>query len=142
MGVDVIDAGTPGLDLVSFLGGRRAAIIVDSVRDRGAPGSIHVYDKQALLEKRAQLRMGPHEPALKDTLLALEFAGQAPEQVIFVGVIPESVRTGARLSAAVQAAAPLAAEEVVRQIAALGIELSPREPKARPAIWWEAPSCV
>lgn len=135
--VEVLDAGTPGLDLVAFLSGRKLAIIVDSVRAVGAPGTVHVYDRAALMKKPPGLRVGPHEPALKDTLLALEFAGEGPADVLFVGVVPESVKTGTGLSPAVKAAAEEAAAEVARRLEEHGVPVRLRSERVEPDIWWE-----
>jgi hydrogenase maturation protease len=43
--VQVIDAGTPGYDLTAFLVGLDAAILVDAVKAKAAPGELRVYEK-------------------------------------------------------------------------------------------------
>src|SRR5512137_321328 len=73
--VEVVDAGTPGGDLVSLLHGSEAAVIVDAVRDREAPGSVKRYDRSSILEGGVPPPMSPHEPGLRAALLALEFRG-------------------------------------------------------------------
>jgi hydrogenase maturation protease len=136
----LLDAGTPGIDLGDYLAGRRHAVLVDSVRAEAPPGTLLVFGKRELLEHRAApLRQGGHDPALRDTLVTLEMAGQCPAEVVLVGVVPETTRTGAPMSEAVRAAAPGAAREVVRQLAALGHLLTPRLPALPPNFWWELP---
>jgi hydrogenase maturation protease len=43
--VTVVDAGTPGMDLIMFLENRECALIVDAVRAKGTPGEVRRYDK-------------------------------------------------------------------------------------------------
>jgi hydrogenase maturation protease len=136
-GVEVLDAGTPGYDLTAFLAGLDAAVLVDAVRARGAPGEIRTYDKAALLEKKPILAVSPHEPGVREALLNAEFMGVAPPAVRLVGVIPARTGTGIGLSEAVRAVVPEAAARVVRELAALGVELRERTPPAEPDLWWE-----
>ncbi len=135
----LVDAGTPGLDLVTFLSGRRAVVLVDSVSARAAPGTIVLYEKHEILRAPSGIRQGVHEPALRDTLQALELAREGPADVVLVGVVPENVQTRAGLSAPVQAAMARAAEEVVKQLERFGVRLARRQRAMTPAIWWEQP---
>jgi hydrogenase maturation protease len=48
--VDVIDIGTPGLDLMPWLADAERIVIVDTIKSTLVPGSIRVYDKNALLK--------------------------------------------------------------------------------------------
>ena len=139
LGADVLvrDAGTPGLDLVPMLEHRRAVVIIDSVKSEAPPGTILVYSKAEILAGRAGIRFGPHEPALRDALAALEFSGAGPREAVLVGVVPESVQTGTALSPAVRAALPRALAEVRRQLERLGVDAVPRAVASSPDVWWE-----
>src|SRR5215471_15748369 len=44
--VTVVDLGTPGLDLVAHLSGVDAVVLVDSVKNDAAPGSITLYRRE------------------------------------------------------------------------------------------------
>jgi len=135
--VQVIDAGTPGYDLTAFLVGLDAALLVDSVKDEGAPGEVRVYDKAELLSKRPILAVSPHEPGVREALLNADFIGVTPPVVRLVGVIPSRTETGIGLSAEVSAAIPAAVERVARELASLGIDARERVPPGEPDLWWE-----
>ena len=52
------------------------------------------------------LAVSPHDPGVKEALLALEFAGEGPDEVLLVGVIPGNVEQSVGLTPPVQAAVP------------------------------------
>jgi hydrogenase maturation protease len=135
-GVSVVDVGTPGLDLTPYLADAEAVFLVDTVKANGPPGSIRVYSRGQLLARGPQPRVSPHDPGLAEALFSLDFAGCAPKQVTLVGVVPEKVEKGVRLSPAVRAAVPAASEEIAGRLAWLG--LAPRRrPGTAAAPWWE-----
>lgn len=135
--VEVIDAGTPGLDLTPILAGVEAAVLVDAVRAAGAPGALRTYDKATLLSRPPAQALSPHEPGVREALLHAEFMGVAPATVTLVGVIPATVELGCRLSPAVRAAVPGAVEAVLEALRALGVAPAPRAPARDPDLWWE-----
>lgn len=110
--VQVIDAGTPGYDLTAFLVGLDAAILVDAVKARAAPGELRVFEKADLLSRKPVLAVSPHEPGVREALLNADFMGVAPPVVRLVGVVPARTETGIGLSPAVRAAIPAAVERV------------------------------
>ena len=129
--VSVIDAGTPGLDLAPFLIGADAVIVIDSVRADAPPGTQRLYRHDAILAHPPQPRLGPHDPGLKQTLLALEFAGRGPTDVVLVGVVPKTVAPSARLSSVVRGAVPAVVNACVAELDRLG---APPRPRATPSV--------
>lgn len=138
--VEVEDLGTPGLDLLPHLAGRRSVILVDTVRADGSPGEVRTYGMEDILAHAPGPRVSPHDPGLRETLGSLRFAGNAPRTMRLVGVIPDRVEHGTGLSEAVRSALPVAERTVLLELARLGHVASPR-PDAEPARpWWEAAS--
>jgi len=135
--VQVIDAGTPGYDLTAFLVGLDAALLVDSVKAKGAPGEVRVYDKAELVTKRPILALSPHEPGVREALMNADFMGVTPPVVRLVGIIPAATETGIGLSPAVRAAVPAAVERVAAELRALGVAVNERLPAREPDLWWE-----
>ena len=135
--VQVIDAGTPGYDLTALVAGLDAVVLVDSVKMKGVPGEVLTFGKAALLEKKPILALSPHEPGVREALLNADFMGVTPAVVRLVGVIPARTDTGIGLSEEVRAAVPIAAAQVVSELAALGIVLRERMPPRAPDLWWE-----
>jgi len=136
-GVELLDLGTPGLDLHPFLEGLDFLILLDTVRSDGKPGEIRTYGRDEILKHPPQPRVSPHDPGVKEALLALEFAGGGPRHVLLIGVLPGEVGQGIGLSPAVQAAVPAIEAAVLRALHEHGIESAPRRPSAAPDIWWE-----
>ena len=136
-GVSVEDLGTPGLDLHPFLVDREVIIVVDTVRSGGAPGELRLYRKDQILRHAPQPRLSPHDPGLKESLMALEFRGDPPREVLLVGAIPGTVDHLIGMTPQLRAAVPLAGAEVVRELARLGHPPTRRDPPGEPDIWWE-----
>jgi hydrogenase maturation protease len=131
------DLGTPGLELLAHVAGYEAVIFVDAVADEGAPGTVRIYDRRAITAASPALRVGPHDPALGDTILALEFAGEGPRDVVLVGVIAKSTDSGVSLSPEVRAALPAAVDAVLAELHRLGAEPKRRtESLSRQMPWW------
>ncbi len=135
--VQVIDAGTPGYDLTAFLVGLDAAVLVDAVKAKAAPGELRVYEKTELLSRKPVLAVSPHEPGVREALLNADFMGVAPPVVRLVGVQPASTETGIGLSPEVRAAIPAAVERVAAELRALGVAVAERVPPREPDLWWE-----
>jgi len=138
--VEVLDLGTPGLDLHPHLAGRDLVVFVDTVRSDGPPGTLRTYDKADLLRHPPRTRTSPHDPGVQETLLGLEFVGQAPAEVVLVGVVPGEVGYEVGLTPAVRDAVARAEAEVVRVLEARGLAPSPRGASGTaPDLWWESP---
>jgi hydrogenase maturation protease len=138
-GVSVTDAGTPGLDLTPYILGVEALIVVDTVKSDGPPGTLKLYRKDELLAKPPAPRLSPHDPGLKETLLLLEFRGDAPRDVLLVGVVPEHVGNAVRLTPAVAAALPAVERAVLDELERLGCPARRAAAPVPPDIWWEKP---
>jgi hydrogenase maturation protease len=135
--VDVMDGGTPGLNLAPVLMDRGAVIVVDTVKGEGRPGELRYYRKPDLLRRPPAPRYGPHEPALADLLAGLDLAGCGPEEVYLVGAIPGEISGGIRLSEPLRQAIPGAVRAVVEELGRLGLRLEARARPACAAAWWE-----
>ncbi|MCL7964901.1 MAG: HyaD/HybD family hydrogenase maturation endopeptidase [marine benthic group bacterium] len=135
--VDVLDAGTPGLELSTILEDSGALIIVDTVRAEGDAGTVKIYRREEILRHPPAQRITPHDPGLKETLLVLELQGETPPEVLVVGVVPESVEYGVGLTDAVREAVPAAITAIVDELERLGRPAVPRDPPLEPDIWWE-----
>ena len=123
---EVIDLGTPGLDLMPWLADASHVIVIDTIRANEPPGTLRLYEKADIMRHVPFARIGPHDPGLKETLLTLDFAGRAPETVTLVGVVPAKVAMGTVLSDPVAGAVPAALTAIVDQLQRLGIQVRRR----------------
>lgn len=139
--VTLVDVGTPGLDLVTHLQGREAVIFVDVVGATGDAGELRLYRGEDLTKMPPKPRVSPHDPAVQETLLLAEFAGDGPRHVLLVGAIPHSLEQGTGLSVPVRHAASTAAAIVAQELASFGaVPTSRRDPLAMDTWWMRAPT--
>jgi hydrogenase maturation protease len=135
--VQVIDAGTPGLDLTPFLLDADVVILVDTVKADGKPGDMRVFQLEEILRTAPGPRLSPHDPGIKDALLTVAAAGKGPADVVLVGVVPEWVATGVRLSGPVRSAIAPVIARIVMELERLGYRVRTRPVPRQPDTWWE-----
>lgn len=135
--VTIADLGTPGLDLVAHLSGIDVLILVDSVVNQAEPGTITLYRRCDIMQHGpAPVRMDPHSPALSESLLIAELAGEGPKEILLIGITCEQYEVGAELSESVRGAAAHAVEEVLAELDRLGISYSSLRTDPFTA-WWK-----
>ncbi|HAK95288.1 MAG TPA: hydrogenase maturation protease [Planctomycetes bacterium] len=115
-GVETLDGGTSGADLLDVIAGRRRLIVVDAVDADAAPGTIVRFTPEELAADPART-VSLHEFGLLETLAAARLLGCAPDDVVVIGVQPKDVHAGLALSEEVAAALPRAVAAVVAEIA-------------------------
>ena len=134
--VETFDLGTPGLDLMPWLADVERVVIVDTVKSDLPPGTIRVYDKRDVLRHPPSVRVGPHDPGVKDALLTLEFAGRAPRELTLIGVVPARTELAATLSPDVAAAVRPALSAVVSVLECAGAAVTRRNHSVIDVPWW------
>jgi hydrogenase maturation protease len=112
--VEIIDLGTPGLDLAPYLYGRDLVLMVDVVQAEGEPGTLRTYREADFLGNQARLRLTDHDPGLQESLEQLRLIDRAPAKLIVIGVIAQSCVFGKRISQGVVAATSGAIAHIVR----------------------------
>lgn len=133
--VELIDAGTPGLDLADYLYGREEVILLDAVAAAAPPGQIHFYSGSQLMNLPLKQRVSPHDPALQEALWVAELGGAPPQATCMIGAVPMTSEPGVGLSRPMLAAADEAAFAVVDRLESLGCVLEPSgDPRSR--AWW------
>jgi hydrogenase maturation protease len=136
-GVEVIDVGTPGLDFTPYLADARMVIVLDTVKGDEAPGSLRLLRDREIVAKPPPSRMSPHEPGLREALMATELAEMNPEEILLIGVIPESTEQGTRLTDAVRTAVPEVVDAVLAELERLDHPPVRRDPPGELEVWWE-----
>ncbi|MGH9418586.1 MAG: hydrogenase maturation protease, partial [Thermoanaerobaculia bacterium] len=131
--VTVEDLGTPSLSLPGYLTGFDAVIFIDAVASDAVPGSILTFNREEIVSVAPGIRVSPHEPSINDALILLDFAGDAPRDVVLVGVVPQTLDGGVTLSPAVAAAVPEAAARVIAELATRGCHPSCHPEPPQPA---------
>ena len=137
-GVVVEDLGTPTIELPAHVAGFDAVVFIDAVAATAPAGSIIVYSREQILAHPPGLRVGPHDPSLRETLLTLDLVGNGPQHVVLVGIVAESAKMGLGLTPAVAAAIPAAIEQTLLELALLGVTATRREEPRDADLWWAA----
>jgi hydrogenase maturation protease len=135
--VTLMDLGTPGLNITSFVSGYDLIVFIDTVQANTAPGTMLTYERDALLDATPQAHIGPHDPGIHEALWSLELAGSAPAEVTLIGVVPEACGMGAPLSTAVRNALHTLVNAVLTRLSAAGIHAVPKETGQESELWWK-----
>lgn len=121
-GVEVIDGGTAGMELLDPLADVDLLLVFDAVKSGRAPGSmICLVGREVPVFFRSKL--SPHQVSICDVLASLEFAGHAPHDLVLVGVEPESLELGLELTPAVSARVPEMLALAIEQLCSRGVAL-------------------
>lgn len=102
-GVDLVDGGTSGMDLIDVIGGRDCVILIDAVSAGKPPGTLLRFEGEAL-DQGLHTRMSPHEVGIGDVLSVLRLMDRSPSRVILYGIVPESLDLSLDLTPKVAAA--------------------------------------
>lgn len=113
-GVQVLDGGTLGMSLLSWLSDARDVILVDAIRDDGPPGTlVHLTGDEVAPAVRERLSV--HQVGVTDLLDGLRLLGEWPDHLSLVGLVPESVEMHYGLS-------PSVADRLDELVAAVALE--------------------
>jgi hydrogenase maturation protease len=139
--VELIDLGTPGLDLAPYLYGRDLVLLIDAVQSNHPPGTLSIYGEADFAsspnaDQCVQLRITGHDPGLWESLTHLRLAGCAPIELLVVGVVPLSSCFGEPISPAVLGSLRGAFRTIVQVLAEHGIHCSHRCPPLEMNLWW------
>lgn len=113
--IQAIEGGTLGLDLLPRLEGMTHLLALDAVDIGAAPGTLSRFTNQDLSTLRTAKSV--HLLGFSDVLNALRLLGQAPDEVVLLGIQPESTDWAVELSPSVFAAVDSLLEATFSQIA-------------------------
>jgi hydrogenase maturation protease len=134
--VEVLDLGTPGLDIAPYLYDRDLVILIDSVHTDQAPGTVCLLPQEEVHSHRAQPHLTGHDPGIQDSLAHLRLAGHAPRELVVVGAEPQRCEFGEGISPSVLTAASAAIVSIAQLLKERGIGCQARHPSIQPNIWW------
>ena len=116
-GVEIVDGGTAGMELLPELNGIDLLIVVDAVRFGGSPAAFVRLEGDEV-PALFKTKLSPHQVGLSDLLAALTFAGSAPSRLVLIGIEPVALDMGMDLSPEVKAHLNEAVSLVVAELAA------------------------
>jgi len=127
-GVELLDGGTSGIELLHYIQGRDTLIIIDVVKMGTRPGTtfrIEGEEVPALFQKK----ISPHQLGLSDLLATALLTGQLPGKVVLLGIEPKSVDTGLEMSAEIVGNLGQLADMIASELISSGLEVEARLPR-------------
>jgi len=122
-GVQVLDGGTLGMDLLRFLTGTQRLLVIDAIAGDGPPGTFYRFagdEVQAYFREKVSL----HELGIKDVLAVLASTGRPVAEVVVIGIQPASLDVGLELTPVAAAALEGAVAAAVAELARWQVEVS------------------
>jgi hydrogenase maturation protease len=121
-GVEVIDGGTAGMELLGPLSGTDLLLVLDAIKAGRPPGTVvkMVGDEVPVFFRS---KLSPHQVSISDVLAGLEFSGDPPGDLVLIGVEPDNLELGLELTPAITAQVPQMVRLAVAELAARGVEL-------------------
>lgn len=98
--VELVDGATWGLSLLPVIEDAERLVLVDAIAANGAPGDIIELSRDRLPIYLTR-KLSPHQVDMRDALAVAELRGRLPNDVVAIGVQPETVALGTELSAPV-----------------------------------------
>jgi hydrogenase maturation protease len=134
--IEIVDLGTPALDLTHQIVGLRSLILVDSVASDDPAGTLALYSKEDILRDTPAERLDPHSPALSECLMTAAMLGAMPQNVLLVGISGKCYEPGQPLSPAVRRAVGPAMDAILQELQRLGFGFHKKLSPDEPGIWW------
>ncbi|MBQ0959622.1 hydrogenase maturation protease [Ideonella sp. 4Y11] len=122
-GVRLLDGGTMGLSLLPDIEACDALIVVDAARFGTEPGTVRVFENEAMDAQALGRKQTVHEVALADLLGAAALQDLLPSRRALVAVEPDATALGLSPTPAVRAALPQMVAQVQRLLARLAPEV-------------------
>lgn len=124
-GVDLLEGGTLGLDLLVYMEGYREILIADCVTAGHPAGTLLRVEGEDVPSTFANC-LSPHQMGLKDLISVLELQGRLPERLTVLGVEPADLDVGEYLSEPVRQTLPRLVAAMAEVLTEWGHLLQPR----------------
>ena len=133
--VEILDGGTSGIELLSYICNRDCMIIVDAVKSGLKPGTVVRVEGEDVPAK-FMTRISPHQLGLSDLLAAATLTGELPREMVLFGIEPKLIELGFEVSEEVEAGFERLIEVIVEELRRVGCAVNSVEPPSgRKSIW-------
>ena len=124
----LVDGGTLGLELLSFLEGADRLLVLDAALTDGPSGTL-LRIAGGAVPAFFGMRTSPHEVGLADLLAVARLRASEPRKLVVLGMQPEAVELGWELSEPVAARLDALVDAAIAELRRWGIPIFER-PKA------------
>jgi hydrogenase maturation protease len=122
-GVELLDGGTSGIELLQYIQGRDHLILLDVVKSGKPPGTI-IRLEGAEVPALFQKRISPHQLGISDLLATAQLTGMMPKRVVLFGIEPKTIETGLEMSEVVGSNIGRLGDMIVLELASLGLNVT------------------
>jgi len=138
-GVELLDGGTAGIELLRYLDGIDHLIVIDAVAAGTPPGTV-MRVEGGDVPATFETRITPHQLGLSDLLATAKLTDVMPPFLVLFGVEPGSLETGLEFSPEVEGALGKLCGHVVEELRRLGyaVEECPDPGPCRSRFWGAA----
>jgi hydrogenase maturation protease len=125
-GVELVDGGTAGMELLDYIAGRDHVVIMDAVLTGDAPGTV-VTLRDDEVPALFNNKVSPHQLGLSDLLGALKLTDESPKNIFLVGIVPESVEPGLEMTETVSSQMDSMSEHVLTYLKGIDLPAESQE---------------
>lgn len=123
-GVEVIDGGTMGMDLLPYIDDRTHLFIVDAIKTKQTPGHavrLPLDDPPAFF----RTLISPHQLGMAEVLGVAKLTDNLPPNIVLFGMEPVSLETAIGLTPEVERNVPILVQMVRDELTSLGFVMEP-----------------
>jgi hydrogenase maturation protease len=114
--VDVVDAGTPGVDLLSLLEGYDRVLIIDAVDAGEKPGAVLRLTAEQVAASSGGFPLSLHQTDILEVLRLAAFVGRLLPPIVIYGIQPDDLGWGTDLSLTVRSRLPRLLDAVEKEL--------------------------
>jgi len=135
-GVELLDGGTSGIELLDHIRNRELLVIVDAMRNGHPPGTVYRVEGEDV-PAAFMTSISPHQLGISNLLATAQLTDSLPERAVLFGIEPEDISTGLGLSGSVSDGLAKLIREVVKELEENGCQLERRAGEnSRPPGYW------
>lgn len=135
--VEILDGGTSGIELLSYISGKDYLIIIDAIKSGNPPGTVLRVEGEDV-SAQFLTRISPHQLGISDLLAAATLTDEIPKKLVLFGIEPKEIVMAIGLSDEVRASMDHLVEVVVDELRRLGcavVPLAPHEISRTESVW-------
>jgi hydrogenase maturation protease len=126
--VELVDGGTSGLDLLSYIENRDKVLVMDAVNFGREPGYIGVIENDDVPRKLFE-KLSVHHLGLADVLSTAQLMGISPKELCVVGVQPKELGVALDMSPEMWDKIELFLDRVIRKLREWGVSCVLQSPR-------------
>ena len=127
--LNLLDGGTWGLNLLPHVEAARRVLFIDAIDIGGEPGTLVELEREDIPRFLAR-KLSPHQIDVKEVLALSELRGTLPDEIVAVGLQPDSVEMRVSLSPVLASRVGDLVGRVIRRLEAWGYRVKEVEGEA------------